>query len=125
MNCSQHLADVEVIRTRKSNAQQMRYSNLVDDLSEESRVWITNDNVNQRINEGLFSAVSTTGLVTRSSQHWKFYAMTFSFKGVSKKTALLPGQSTDRFFRAMPTTSREMAPNRSVNSIQFSKKNEI
>ena len=109
----QHLANNEVVRVRRSHAQQMRYSNLVDDLTEESKTWITNDNVNVRINEELFSSVATTGLVTRSSQHWKFYAMTFSYKGTSKKTDLLPGQSTDRFFRAPPTPLAEAVPNRS------------
>lgn len=91
----------------------MRYSNLIDDLTEESKTWITNDNINIRINEELFSSVATTGLVTRSSQHWKFYAMTFSYNGVSKKNELLPGQSTDRFFRSPPTPVAEAVPNRS------------
>jgi hypothetical protein len=108
----QHLANNEVVRVRRSHAQQMRYSNLVDDLTEESKTWITNDNINIRINEELFSSVATTGLVTRSSQHWKFYAMTFSYKGYSKKNQLQPGQSTDRFFRAPPTPVAEAVPNR-------------
>ena len=96
---------------------------MVDELTEESKVWITNDNINQRINEELFSSVSTTGLVTRSSQHWKYFAMTFSYKGVTKKSALLPGQSTDRFFRALPTPLPEAVPNRFITSLFF--ENEI
>ena len=95
----------------------MRYSNMVNELCEESKIWITNDNINQRINEGLFTTVATTGLVTRSSQHWKHYAMTFSFRGIGKKNALLPGQSADRFFRKMPTTPQELTPNRYIRHV--------
>ena len=90
---------------------------MVNELCEESKIWITNDNINQRINEGLFTTVATTGLVTRSSQHWKHYAMTFSFRGIGKKNALLPGQSADRFFRKMPTTPQELTPNRYIRHV--------
>ena len=52
---------------------------MVQDVHDESRVWITKDNINQRINEDLFESEATTGLVTRSSQHWRYYALTYEF----------------------------------------------
>ena len=42
-------------------------------------MWITKDNINQRINLDLFESEATTGLVTRSSQHWRYYALTYEF----------------------------------------------
>lgn len=63
----------------KDKVQQQRFSRMVQDVHEESRVWITKDNLNQKINEDLFETEATTGLVTRSSQHWRYYALTYQF----------------------------------------------
>jgi hypothetical protein len=55
---------------------------MIKDITEESEVWITNDNLNQTINTNLFAGNrATTGLVTRSSEHWKYYANAFEFEG--------------------------------------------
>lgn len=55
---------------------------MIKDITEESEVWITNDNLNQRINTNLFAGRrATTGLVTKSSEHWKYYCNAFEFEG--------------------------------------------
>lgn len=59
--------------------QQIRFSHMVDDLCDEVPVWITADNIEQKINSSLFRTPSTTGLVTKSSQHWRYYALIYDF----------------------------------------------
>lgn len=62
--------------------QQLRFSQMIKDITEESEVWITKDNLNQKINTNLFEETkATTGLVTRSSEHWKYFASAYEYEG--------------------------------------------
>ena len=55
--------------------QQNRYSDMVQQLHDESHVWITKDNLEDKINSRLFRTMATTGLVTRSSNYWRYMSV--------------------------------------------------
>jgi len=61
----------------RANRQRKRDEAFAADLSTESATFITEDNMDQRITEALFSEVATTGLVTPQSRLWKHQVLTF------------------------------------------------
>jgi hypothetical protein len=72
---------------------------MIKDITEESEVWITNDNLNQAINTNLFAGNrATTGLVTKSSEHWKYYANAFEFEGNPATTGAGFGEHDKPFY---------------------------
>ena len=91
---------------------------MIKDITEESEVWITNDNLNQRINTNLFAGMrATTGLVTKSSEHWKYYTNAFEFQGNPAMTGAGYGELDE----PNPYLSDDEAPSdRSPNSSIFS-----
>ena len=50
---------------------------MVQQLHEESAVWITKDNIEQRITGRLFDDYATTGLVTRTSNYWRYMTIPY------------------------------------------------
>ena len=71
----QHLANNLVISEKRQIVQQNRYSDMVQQLHDESHVWITKDNLEDRITPRLFRTMATTGLVTRSSNYWRYMSV--------------------------------------------------
>ena len=58
----------------KNEKQQERYQTLLDELKIEQTTWITLDNINSKITKELFDKeASTSGLLTRYSDHWRIY----------------------------------------------------
>ena len=52
--------------------QLQRFLQLTDDLNEEKEFWITKDNLETLITPELFDEPSTTGIVTRRSEYWRW-----------------------------------------------------
>jgi hypothetical protein len=68
----EHVARSQVIREQRYTVQEARHSRLVQDLVEEKDQWITYDNLNFKVTDNLFTQPSTTGLVTRASNLYRF-----------------------------------------------------
>lgn len=68
----EHVARSQVIREQRHTVQEARHSRLVQDLVEEKDQWITYDNLNFKVTDNLFTQPSTTGLVTRASNLYRF-----------------------------------------------------
>lgn len=71
----QHLANNLVISEKRHIVQQNRYSDMVQHIYNESHVWVTKDNYEEKINARLFDTMATTGLVTRSSNYWRYMSV--------------------------------------------------
>jgi len=70
----QTLAKNHLILADKNEKQQERYQTLLDELKIEQTTWITLDNINSKITKELFDKeASTSGLLTRYSDHWRIY----------------------------------------------------
>lgn len=68
----EHLAHNKIILDQRKLEQNERYKLLIKDLEEESSVWITLDNIDEKINESLFKTPSTTGFVTKYSENHRW-----------------------------------------------------
>jgi hypothetical protein len=68
----EHLARNKIVSDERKLQQKERYKLLIKDLEEESSVWITLDNLDEKINENLFKTPSTTGLVTKYSENHRW-----------------------------------------------------
>ena len=66
------LARNTVVREERDRLQQAMYRQMMLDLEDEKASWITPDNLESRITEDLFAKQATTGIVTRTSQHWRW-----------------------------------------------------
>ena len=60
--------------------QQSRYARLVADLEHEKPVWITKDNIDEKITAELFDKQATTGLVTKKSENWRWQILPMNLK---------------------------------------------
>mmetsp|Transcript_34614 Transcript_34614/g.32975 ORF Transcript_34614/g.32975 Transcript_34614/m.32975 type:complete len:307 (-) Transcript_34614:113-1033(-) len=76
----EHVARSQVIREQRHTVQEARHSRLVQDLVEEKDQWITNDNLNFKVTDNLFEQPTTTGLVTRSSNLYRFQVIPMSMQ---------------------------------------------
>ena len=56
---------------RKHAVLQTNYATFRDQLVEESKTWIDNNNIDDMITADLFDQPATTGIVTRYSDHWR------------------------------------------------------
>lgn len=74
------LARNHLLEAQRVARQNERFRNLVGIMEAESSVWITPENVDTKINEDLFSAPATTGLVTNESKHWRYQLLTIQLK---------------------------------------------
>jgi hypothetical protein len=71
------LARSHVLEEQRRSCQAEKYAAFLVDLEAEAATWLTEDNIDDLITAELFSKPSTTGLVTSSSRHWKWQAVTF------------------------------------------------
>ena len=62
--------------------QQSRYVRALQDLERESSVWVNKSNVDNLITEQLFATPTTTGIVTRYSEHWRYNIMKTDYKRI-------------------------------------------
>lgn len=76
----EHVARSQVIREQRYTVQEARHSRLVQDLVEEKDQWITYDNLNFKVTDNLFEQPTTTGLVTRSSNLYRFQVIPMSMQ---------------------------------------------
>jgi hypothetical protein len=67
-------ARVHLAYDAKVALQNQRFANIVEDLKREQSVWITMDNIDDKISPFLFQTpTATTGLVTKYSEMWRHY----------------------------------------------------
>jgi hypothetical protein len=66
------LARNQVVRSQREEVQQTRYTRLVADLEQEMPTWLNADNIEEKITDSLFESQATTGLVTKTSEHWRW-----------------------------------------------------
>ena len=76
----EHLAKNQVLQEQKEVKQQEMYKRMLYDLNEEKQTWITSKNLDMKINDDLFTKQATTGLVTRTSQHWRWQIVPLSLQ---------------------------------------------
>lgn len=72
------LANTQLIREKKLNDQQARYAAVIAEMEKEKHCWITLENMDSKITEELFAKPSTTGLISRYSEHWRYHLVTTS-----------------------------------------------
>lgn len=70
----EHLAKLNIIRSKKAVIQKKRFDSLVRSLEAESKYWVTPENMDSKITEELFNKPCTTGVVNKSSEFWRNYA---------------------------------------------------
>lgn len=82
MNCNRaKLAKHIVLKDLEHQRAEKRFRQLLADLKDESSTWITLENMEERIIPALFDAPSaTTGLITRYSDHMRYYAHPDDYK---------------------------------------------
>lgn len=82
-----------VLKNIENQRAELRFKQLVADLVEEQKVWITAENMDKVITPELFSAPqATTGLITRQSDHWRYFAHPDSYKRNMAEIRALPGE---------------------------------
>lgn len=95
-NTRQTLAKNHLILADKNELQQERYQSLLDDLKTEQTTWITLDNIDSKIAKELFDKeASTSGLLTRYSDHWRIYVESSNYD--LKKLKALCAEDYDKF----------------------------
>jgi hypothetical protein len=67
------------VNKQKVDRQLQKNMRFVADLEEESKTWITRENIDSKITAELFTKPSSTGLITSSSDHWKWQLVTHPF----------------------------------------------
>lgn len=70
-----HLAHQAIVREKREAAKVKQCEQALRDLEEESKVWVTKDNVDDLITEKLFDSPATTGILTKDSESWRHNAM--------------------------------------------------
>ena len=65
---------------RRRKVQQERYDMYLKDVNQESQCWLNLDNMDAKINDDLFKTQSTTGLVVKHSEHWRWQTMSINLK---------------------------------------------
>lgn len=74
----EHLARNLIVHRQRLDIQQKRYQKLTDDIMHEKNTWITNQNMDKKINKELFKKQSTTGIITNNSEHWRWHTVTLN-----------------------------------------------
>lgn len=78
----EHLAKNIIKYNARRVAQQRRYDRFFTDLQQESSVWITPDNIDDKITEDLFETQSTTGYVSPHSEHWRWQVLSINLNRI-------------------------------------------
>ena len=65
-----------ILQKKKKVLQQQRYQSMIDGYAHEQKVWITADNMESKITDELFAKQATTGLATKTSEHWRWQVIT-------------------------------------------------
>lgn len=67
-----------MLQKEEERAEQLvRYKRLITDLKHEHPAWVTSSNIDEKITSDLFKHFTTTGIVTPTSQYWKYRTLTF------------------------------------------------
>lgn len=66
----------------KLQLEQKRIGQMVKDFVMESNTWLNESSIENKITTKLFTKPSTTGLVTRQSEHWRWHLVTMDPKRV-------------------------------------------
>ncbi len=69
---NEHLAKNMVIHEERQRLQAKRHEELSKEYAEESKHWLTVENVDSRITLDFFDTPSTTGLCVADSEHWRY-----------------------------------------------------
>ena len=95
-NTRQTLAKNHLILADKNEKQQERFQMLLEELKIEQTTWITLDNIDSKITKELFDKeASTSGLLTRYSDHWRIYVESSNYD--LKKLKALCAEDYDKF----------------------------
>ena len=78
----EHLAKNVIKYNEKKKAQQERYDNFFSDIQRESSCWLTKDSLDEKITEALFETPSTTGIVTKHSEYWRWQVMSINLNRI-------------------------------------------
>jgi hypothetical protein len=82
-----------VLQHYENQRAELRYKQLIADLVEEQKVWITLENMDKVITPALFNAPqATTGLIMRQSDHWRYFVHPDSYKRNIAEIRALPGE---------------------------------
>jgi hypothetical protein len=102
--CRARLAKHIILKKQQHEVESQRFQQMLKDLKEEQKVWITLDNMDSVIIPELFGATPTsTGLVTKYSDHWRYYVHPFNIK---REMAEIRAQGgVDEFGRVLPDES--------------------
>jgi hypothetical protein len=73
--CREKLAQQQILREEMLAAQTLRYHQLADALRFEKDAWITAINLESKVNADLFKKPTTTGLVTKFSNYWRYHIL--------------------------------------------------
>jgi hypothetical protein len=76
----EHLESESLIRNEKRAAQQKRYEAMDADMAEESKVWLTMENMDSIITPEFFDNPTTTGIKTKYSEWWRAEPITLNMK---------------------------------------------
>eukprot|EP01038_Epipyxis_sp_PR26KG_P008939 gene8939-12054_t len=82
------LARSRLNHQQRYDEQQAMYLKAVNALEKEAPFWINENNIDEKINAALFATPSTTGIVTRYSQHYKYFCRTTSLKKILEDARL-------------------------------------
>ncbi len=74
--CRNDLAKTHILKNEKDAIQKQRYQIALDDLEEESKTWITTENIDEKITPELFANPATTGLLSKFSDNWRYSCTT-------------------------------------------------
>lgn len=85
-----------VLNNLEHERAEKRFNRLLSDLAEEQKAWVTLENMDEIITPLLFDAPSaTTGLITKQSDNWKFFAYPDSFERLVAETRAKGGIAED------------------------------
>lgn len=114
----QRLAETHALMAEKELKQQEMYAKAARDLEEESKHWITLDNMDQKITEKLFEKPTTTGLTSVSSDLWRHHCYNITLGRLDHMDAM-PKTAMDvkRQFHADLAVDKRMQAEEYLNTI--------
>ena len=92
-----------MIREKRDAVQQNRYSAMIQDIYDESSIWVTKENVDKRINTRLFDTIATTGFVAKSSQYWRYMAVPLKVDHRIKHSRKSLQVSDGKYYKVSPS----------------------
>jgi hypothetical protein len=82
-----HLANNLLIHEDRISTQEKYYHDFADELTQESEYWLTPDNIDSIITEEFFEKPSSSGLLFKDSEHWRYALHTLKVKRYQDNTS--------------------------------------